>query len=182
MKPTPEQIRVVETWVKKASTDNPNKIVLHMHLADIYDLRGDMVDAESEWKLILQKDPDNIVALNNLAWSLAHRVGDEAQALPLIEAAVKSQGRRADLLDTRGVVQLSLGKVDAALADFKESVEDQKTPARLFHLARALQQSRDRDNASRALREAKDLGLNPAELHASEQQACRVMLAEFGLQ
>jgi tetratricopeptide (TPR) repeat protein len=181
MKPTDEQVRQVETWLKQAVKDHPDKPVLRMHLADMYDLRGRYDEALTEYRAVLEREPGNVVALNNLAWLLAHRTGEEGKALPLIESAVEGQGRRADLLDTRGVVLLQLGRTDAALADLKEAIADLKTPARLYHLARAQQQARDRDGAAKTLREARELGLKPADLHPVEQQACREMLAEYGV-
>src|SRR5262249_26979285 len=117
-----------------------------------------------------------------LAWLLAHRTGEASKALPLIETAVRGQGRRADLLDTRGVVHLALGKTDAALNDLKEAIADARTPARLFHLARPHPQPRAQASPARVLREALTLGLKPADLHPVEQQTCRQMLAEYGLQ
>jgi tetratricopeptide (TPR) repeat protein len=182
MSPTDEQVKRVEDWLKAAIRQHPDKVVLRMHLADMYDLRGRYDEALTEYRTVLDKEPNNVVALNNLAWLLAHRSGEEAKALPLIETAVQGQGRRADLLDTRGVVLLKLGRTDAALADLKEAVADVRTPSRLFHLARAHQQAKDRDTALKVLREAKESGLKPSDLHPVEQQACRQMLAEFGLQ
>jgi len=155
--------------------------VLHIHLAQIYDMRGRYHEAEVEYRAVLEKEPGNVVALNNLAWLLAHRSGEASKALPLIEAAVRGQGRRADLLDTRAVVQLALGKTDAALSDLKEAIADTPTAARLFHLARAHYQARDKDNAVRALTEAKKKGLKVSDLHPVEQQACRELLAEYGV-
>jgi Tfp pilus assembly protein PilF len=182
MKPTDEQVRKVEEWLKQAVKDHPDKPVLRMHLADMYDLRGRYDEALAEYGAVLEVEPSNVVALNNRAWLLAHRTGEESRALPLIETAVDGQGRRGDLLDTRGVVLLQLGRTDAALADLKEAVADARTPSRLFHLARAQQQARDRDGALKTLREARELGLKPDELHPVEQQACRKMLTDFGVQ
>ena len=107
-----------------------------MHLADLNDLRGDYAKAEELYREILKDEPGNVVALNNLAWLLAQKTGEGAEALQCVEAAVNGIGRRADLLDTRGTVRLSLGQNAAALADFADAVSDTPTAARLFHLAR----------------------------------------------
>jgi tetratricopeptide (TPR) repeat protein len=182
MKPRDEEVLEVETWLRKTATKHPDTVVLHIHLADMYDLRGRYAEAEAEYRKVLDREPGNVVALNNLAWLLGHRKDEAARALPLIDDAVRGQGRRADLLDTRAVILLALGKTDAALSDLKEAVEADATPTRLFHLAQALHQSRDRDRTLQQLREAKALGLTPALLHPVEQQVCRELLAEYGVE
>ncbi len=126
----------VERWLAQAVKDNPKLVVLKMHLADLYDLCGDYAKAEDLYRGILKDEPGNVVALNNLAWLLAQKTGEGAEALQCVEAAVNGMGRRADLLDTRGTVRLSLGQNAAALTDFADAVSDTPTAARLFHLAR----------------------------------------------
>jgi tetratricopeptide (TPR) repeat protein len=179
MKPTDAQARQVEDWLKAAIAEKPGNVALRMHLADMYDLRGRYAESEKAYREVLKQEPNNVVALNNLAWLLAQRSGDAAEAERLINAAVNGLGRRADLLDTRGLVHLALGRPEQAVADLKEATADAPTPTRLFHLARAHQQARDRDSAVKALREAQKQGLKPDALHPVEQEACRKLLAEL---
>jgi Flp pilus assembly protein TadD len=153
-----------------------------MHLADLCDQRGRYSDSESLYRQVLKVEPSNYVALNNLAWLIVQRTGNGGEALPMIETAVHGIGRRADLLDTRGLVYLALGKNEQAVADLKESTADVPTPTRLFHLARALHQAHDRDGAVKALHQAKEIGLQPARLHPIEQQVCRKLLSELKVQ
>ena len=126
----------VERWLTQAIKDHPQWVVLQMHLADLYDLRGDYPKAEALYRDMLKDDPGNVVALNNLAWLLAQQTGQGQEALKCIETAVNGMGRRADLLDTRGMVRLTLGQTEAALADFTEASADTPSATRLFHLAR----------------------------------------------
>ncbi len=121
-----------------------------------------------------------MVALNNLAWLLSQKTGEGAEALQCVETAVNGIGRRADLLDTRGTVRLSLGQNAAALTDFADAVSDAPTAARLFHLARAQLLSGDRDAARKTLGRAKaDFGLQPSSVHPTEQQVCQALLTEL---
>ena len=175
-----EQRDRVERWLNQAIKDHPKLMVLRMHLADLYDLRGDYQKSEALYREMLKDDPGNVVALNNLAWLLAIQSGQGAEALKCIEAAVSGIGRRADLLDTRGMVRLTLGQTEAALADFTEASADAPTAARLFHLARAQLQARDRDAALKTLHRAKaDFGLQPSSVHPTEQQVCQTLLNEL---
>jgi tetratricopeptide (TPR) repeat protein len=180
MTPTDAQVKRLEEKLIAAIDKDKESTVLLLHLADLYDLRGRYPEAEDLYKRVLntKQDSNNVVALNNLAWLLAHRDGGAAQALDYIQAAVNGIGRRADLLDTRGVVYLKLGKHDAALADFKEANDDAPTPTRQFHLAKAYYESRNRAAAVDILKKApKDL--LPDGVHPTEQEECRRLLEEL---
>jgi tetratricopeptide (TPR) repeat protein len=187
MQPTDEQVRRLEARLKEAIAKNDKLTVLKLHLADLYDLRGRYADAERLYRQILDErcEPHNVVALNNLAWLLAHRDGGADEALTLIEAAVNNAGRRADLLDTRGLVYLKLGRYEQALADFREANEDAPTPTRQYHLARAYFEMKDRATAARKLKEAQDRLLAapgpglPGLMHPTEQEDCRRLMAEL---
>jgi cellulose synthase operon protein C len=175
-----EKLNRVESWLKTAIEKNPKLVVLKMQLADLYDLSGDYVSAQKQYRAVLDAEPGNVVALNNLAWLLSDKTGQGREALKYAEAAVNGMGRRADLLDTRGLVQLNLGNNEAALADFTEASNDSPTAARLFHLARAQYKARDRDAAMRTLRKARsDFGLEPAGLHPTEQEVCQTLMNEL---
>src|SRR5262249_24631149 len=152
MQPTEEQCQRIQARLQSAmdaqaahgGTPNP---ALLMHLADLHDQRGRYKESEELYRRILRIDSTNVVALNNLAWLLVVRGGDAKEALPLITTAVTSNGRRPDLLDTRGLVQLALGRTDEAVADLKEATQEAPTATRLFHLAKAHNQARDRNTA-----------------------------------
>ena len=175
-----EQRDRVQKWLEKAIADNPKSAVLKMHLADLYDLRGAYPEAEATYRQVLEMEPGNVVALNNLAWLLAKQTGQGKQALTYIQAAVAGMGRRADLLDTRGEAELAVGDTQAAVADFTDATADAPSAARLFHLARAQYEAHDRDAAVRTLQRARsDFDLQPARLHPIEQQVCQSLLTEL---
>ena len=175
-----QQRERVEGWLKDAIARNPKATALKMHLADLYDLRGDYPAAAAEYREVLKDEPGNIVALNNLAWLLSIQTGQGNEALQYIEAAVNGIGRRADLLDTRGSVELKMGDTQAALADFTEAVNDAPTATRLFHLARAQYEARDRESAAKTLQKAKaDFGLQPSVVHPTEQEFCQTLMNEL---
>lgn len=179
-----EQVVAIEQHLHQAIEANPHSVVLMLHLAELYDQRGRWDDAEDMYRRVLQpeNEPKNIVALNNLAWLLAQRSTDpqkHQEALLRIEAAVAGIGRRADLLDTRGLVYMKLGQTASALADFREAAADLPSPAHLFHLARAHYKSSDKTNASKVLKLAQDQGLQASLLHPSEQSEYQKMVIEL---
>ncbi len=199
MKPSDVQCQGVETWLKaqiarreKEAQNLPTQreqqeakagsVALQMHLAALYDLRGRYNDAEEQYKQILKVEPNNVVALNNLAWLLALHTGDGPEALQKITTAIAGMGRQSSLLDTRGLVFLALGQNDKALADFKEAAEDAPTPTILFHLARAHNLAKDRNTAADVLRQAREKGLEPGKLHPVEQAPCQALMKELQIQ
>ncbi len=181
MSPTDAQVNRIARLLEQAIEKKPGSVVLLMHLSDLYDKRGNYAEAEKLYRRVLQKEPNNVVALNNLAWLMCHRGEDSEEALRHVTAAVNGLGRRPDLLDTRGLVYLKLGRNEPAIDDLKEATDEAPTPARLLHLARAYHQNRERARASAALREAKAQGLDVAKLHPVEQEAALKLLAEYGM-
>jgi tetratricopeptide (TPR) repeat protein len=184
MKPSKEQLTRVQQWVEQAITKNPNKLVLRMHLADLNDLQGNYQKAESLYRQVIQpgNEPNNMVALNNLAWLLVMQERKVDEAERLVTRAINGMGRRADLLDTRGLVHLSRGQLTQAIADFREASGELPSPVRLFHLARAHHLAREREEARKVLQQALDLGLEFERVHPIEREACRRLLAEYDLE
>jgi tetratricopeptide (TPR) repeat protein len=181
---THDEILRIETYLNKALDENSKSVVLMLHMAELYDHRGRWEQAEEMYRRVLepQNEPKNIVALNNLAWLLAQRSSDPQkiqEALARIESAVNGIGKRADLIDTRGLVHMKLGQDAAALNDFREAAADIPSPAHLFHLARAHYKSSDRTNASKILRQAREQGLQASLLHPSEQDVYQKMVNDL---
>ncbi len=55
---------------------------------NIYSARADLRQAEAKYRAALQANPDNVFALNNLSWQLAHQEGGLAEAERLIRHAL----------------------------------------------------------------------------------------------
>src|SRR5439155_24741128 len=65
----------VERRLRTAFEKHPGAPQLLLRLADLQDLRGQFEDAEKLYRRLLERDPNNVVALNNMAWLLAERSG-----------------------------------------------------------------------------------------------------------
>jgi tetratricopeptide (TPR) repeat protein/Tfp pilus assembly protein PilF len=179
-----EQVQTIERHLNKALESKPKSVILMLHLAELYGQRSRWDETETMYRRVLQpeNEPKNIVALNNLAWLLAQRSNDpekHREALLRIESAVAGIGRRADLLDTRGLVHMKLGNDAAALTDFRDAAADMPSAAHLFHLARAHYKVSDKTNAFKVLKLAQEQGLQASVLHPSEQNEYQRMLMDL---
>lgn len=161
----------VQRWLLAAVEKEPRRTILHVHLADLYDLRKLYLQAETQYRLVLDRDPDNLIALNNLAWLLAQRSGNGKDALPLIEHALEIAGPRPELLDTRAVVHLALKDSGRAIADLERAAAESPSGIQYFHLARAQDQAKNSEASAAALKQAKRLGLKRQHLHPIELAA-----------
>ncbi len=172
------EVTRVEGWLRAAATKDTRRIATRLQLADLMDLQGRADEVEKLCREVLAQDANNLVALNNLAWQLGQRPGRADEALTLIGRAIEKYGPLPELLDTRAVIHLSLGKSEQSLADLERVVKDAPTPGRYFHLSRAHQQAKNQPSALAALQRANELGLSVQQLHPLEHAAYREMLAE----
>ena len=170
----------VEGWLRAAREKNPQSTALLLHLADFQDLRGRYPEAMELYRLVLARDPENVLALNNLAWLLALKMDQGDDARPLIDRALGVLGPRPELLDTSAVVYLAQRQPEKAIADLQKAAKlDAPTGARCFHLARAYQLAGNQAEARRAFRQARDLGLRRAQLHPVERIVCGKIFDEL---
>ncbi len=63
---------------------------------------GKLVEARGEYEAVLRLDPDQTLALNNLAYLLGERLNLPAEALPYAKKAAQLRPNDANLLDTYG--------------------------------------------------------------------------------
>jgi tetratricopeptide (TPR) repeat protein len=174
-----QQIVRVEKSLRESVDKNEANVVLRLQLQDLLELQGRYDEAQVMCREILKRDPDNLVALNNLAWMLAQKPGPNDEAFTLIQHAIDRHGARPELLDTRAVVYLSGGRFKEAIRDVEEAIREAPTPARWFHLTRAHHQAQNAPQALAALQRANDLGLNVQMLHPSDQQAYQELVPEL---
>ena len=91
------------TRVKEWLAENPGDVAVRLFLANDLLLEKDSAGANAEYEAVLQTDPDNITALNNLAWTL--RLDDRDRALDYIRRAATVAPERPEVLDTLAVIE-----------------------------------------------------------------------------
>ena len=110
-------------------------------------------------RTILNVDPNDVVAANNLAWYLAEDQGRYADALGYTNAGLVLAPDYTDLRDTRGVIYYRMGRYEDAVADLmvctgQYSDSNPAATGAWFHLGRTYVALGDRDNARAALESA----------------------------
>ncbi len=169
--PSPAQIQRVEAWVTAAVRSSKGSTQGLLAQADLYLMQRRLKDAEALYRLILTTDHDNVVALNNLAWLLAYDQRNLDEAMTLINRAIEAAGHRAELIDTRGNVNLSAHRTKEAIADLSEAVADVGSPVMHLHLARAYFEQGNLELAQKAWLDGQRLGLDAQKLHPLDRKA-----------
>jgi tetratricopeptide (TPR) repeat protein len=175
-----EDCERVARWLEAAIQENPESIQPRFKLAFLRSRQGRYRDAEALYRQMIERGVSQGAPLNNLAWLLALQGSREStEALELVNRAMAIDGPGPNLLDTRAVVHLALGRGDAALKDLERAVSIDPTAGVYFHLARAYLMSKDRSAAAAAWRKAKAAGLTAAALHPLERKIYEQVLHEL---
>ncbi len=173
--PTPEMLtRAVAAISRHQTTASPASLL--NDLAALSEGQQNFDLAETHYRKALEREPDNIAALNNLAFLLALQNRNLSEAGQLLDKALNIAGPLPALLDTRAQIALSAGDLDAAQEDREFVANASPTPASWFRLAIVYhQQKQDRKMREAALK-AKEGGLQPKDLHFLERRHLEVIL------
>ena len=158
--PTAAIERVVP-WLVKARRIDPGSVVAPVLEAELLTLQGRPNEAERMYRDLLARQDlaavQTAIVSNNLACHLAKpATADEAQRL--IDNAIAEVGPLPDLLDTRGLVWMALGKKSEAIADLQEAAL-QPSDVKFMHLAWAQLENGDKAAARQSLETARKRGL-----------------------
>jgi tetratricopeptide (TPR) repeat protein len=126
---------------------------------------------------LVRRNPENVVGQNNLAWALSEGLNRPAEALELIDALIRQVGRKAALIDTRGMILTRLRRYDEAIKDLEMVAASAPTGARLFHLAYAYREAGRSDAFRDALERARRLGLTSLQVDPGERDLLKTLLA-----
>ena len=164
----------------------PQAAGIMLVLAQLEEEAGEFDAAIAQYRRVLKVEPNNTVALNNLAFALAVRRNAVEEALPLARLAARLAPSSGTALDTLGWVEHLLGHQDVAEGLLEQAVQLAPAGAEIrLHAAIVFLANGKRDRAEVELREA--LRLDPAlaqrdEVHQLRQQlAAKKGAPELGL-
>jgi tetratricopeptide (TPR) repeat protein len=157
----PAQVAQILDLYRKAQAAAPNEgvwEVVTLRIANTYERSNDLTKAEATYKELLAKNPDNIAALNNLAYLYADKLGQADKALPLIERALQQRSDSANLLDTYAWVLVQLGQLDRAKTFMQQVIsQGQPGPDALYHMGYLLEKTEDPAGAEEYYRQAYEM-------------------------
>ncbi len=166
---TVEDARKLIVFAKQSYKANPQEVRLAISIGDLLSWIGDWKNASETYRRILQSDPSNIAALNNLASVLALSGQNLNEARQSVDRAIQIYGMHDNLIDTRGLVHLAAGELGEAEADFRMSISVRPSPEKFFHLAVTLSAQGKSAGAKEAFEEAKKGGVSESRLHPLER-------------
>jgi tetratricopeptide (TPR) repeat protein len=171
---------VLASIVKKRVANGPADLPILLLDGEFSVLVEDYPAAERVYRRILEEDPSNFVALNNLAVTLAILGQKLEEAESLARRAMEVAGPRPEVLDTLALVLLARGKFADALRVINEALDDSSEPVLYLRQAQILnamgEQSRSRD----ALAQAEKAGLRWESLAPSDRRVYRSLKQQIG--
>jgi tetratricopeptide (TPR) repeat protein len=147
--------KAVETYKQALELSPKDDPVSSLSLAAAMAKAGHTIEAKGQYESVLRSHPDNLSALNNLAFLLSETGGDLDEALRLAQRASGKAPEQPNFADTLGCIYLKSGKRDSANQTFANLVRKYpKYPTFRYHLGMALLEKGDRAGAKKELESA----------------------------
>ncbi|MDD4101756.1 MAG: tetratricopeptide repeat protein [Kiritimatiellae bacterium] len=129
--------------VQELQQDDEKRAALSAMMASIYEMRGDVVKSEGEYKKVLQRDPGDVFAVSGLARLALHRnVVDEARKI--LEDGEASGAPHRQLRQDWAALYLVAGDLARARVILQNIVEDtDASPMTLAMLAMVMIEQQD---------------------------------------
>ena len=136
--------------LEKESTKNPKNIALSFKLGTLYNMQKDYKAAKKQYILVLEADPNNTLALNNLAW--LYSLEKDPKALEFAKQAYTNAPESPAIADTYGVILIQHGQAKDGLNVLEKAAADApKLDDIQFHLAQAYLANDKNSNAIEVL-------------------------------
>jgi Flp pilus assembly protein TadD len=136
---------LLREWLKQ----HPDSTRARLALGIAMGLDGDSGASIAQYREILELNPDDFVALNNLAWEL--RDSDPTAALEFARRAVQLRPESPAALDTLAVIEYKAGDLNAAQRSIRKAVEmAPDEPSLMYHNA-MIEAARGQDAQAREM-------------------------------
>ncbi|WP_339515055.1 tetratricopeptide repeat protein [Pseudomonas sp. RL_15y_Pfl2_60] len=118
--------RKEQAWqlIQQGLEQFPDDLNLLYTRAMLAEDRDELGQLETDLRFILERDPENTMALNALGYTLADRTTRYQEADELIEKAYRLSPNDPAILDSKGWVNYRLGKLDEAERFLRKALED----------------------------------------------------------
>jgi len=168
-----KDFKTARTYFMRALQKTPRLQPALLGLAEASLQSGQSAQAMELYARVLSDDPDNTVALNNLASLLgdsARRKPDLLHALEMARRAAARNPNNSSLRDTLGWICYRLNYTSEAVAHLKEAVRlAPDNGLRRYHLGKALLQAGQKAPAIQELQKSQTRGLSGQEAEDAEK-------------
>ncbi|WP_031435492.1 tetratricopeptide repeat protein [Methylomarinum vadi] len=153
--------------LEKALNKDASNLTFHFKLANIYERQQRFELAKKHYRLMLNKKPDNVLAMNNLAWLYLQQ--NNPGALELAEKAYRKAPETAAIVDTYGTILARQGKPEEGIELLEQAVKLAPKAGDIhYHLAEAYAENGDSQRARSILQAALQGNLDFSEKAAAE--------------
>ncbi len=133
----PRWCDLADKLLDRATEVEPDDPELLYARASLRHLQGRLEEAVKLYDDLAARAPANLLFLNNCAWILSEELNQPLEGLKRIEALIAKAGSQPHTLDTRGVIELRLGRIEPALRDLETAAGAIPSAPICYHLARA---------------------------------------------
>jgi len=175
-----EQSVQIRSWLARRADARPESVPLVLSRAHAASLDGDYPAAEALYRRVIELDPHNVEALNELALLAALQRTPSSEAMDQIELAIGQAGPVGMLLDTRATIELAGRQPAEAEQSALAAIAESPSAVFYFHLAQAQLALGKRAPAKDSLRKAFQRGLHMNNVHPLERPALEQLQAELG--
>ncbi|WP_044212058.1 tetratricopeptide repeat protein [Flammeovirga sp. OC4] len=142
----------------KALEVSDNNELINLCIADCYSKLGKNKNQRQVLETVIEKNPNNVTALNNLGF-LHLNNNEYQQALLILNKAIKLDPNYAFAYNNRGYAQLKIGAFDESFKDISKSIElDPNNSYAFRNLALYYLELNKVDDALNSLYKSKSLG------------------------
>jgi len=133
--------------ISQALEQFPEDLNLLYTRAMLAEKRDDLGQLEADLRFIIEREPDNAMALNALGYTLADRNERLDEARALIETAYQINPSDPAIIDSMGWIQYRLGNLQLAERFLRQALKDFPDPEVAAHLGEVLWAQGKRDEA-----------------------------------
>lgn len=182
--PHPAAMSTADKMIESAINAYPDSPVGYQAKATLLHISGKKIDAIPWYEKAIALDPDQVIAINNLAWILCTEKADYQKALEYAQKGLEINPNYVDLIDTRGTIYMQLSEYQKAAADFAkcETMYFPTNPNRTlsaFHHGQCLLKMGDKTQALIKLLKAQDMDTVSQTLTDSQRQQLEAMIRQI---
>jgi predicted Zn-dependent protease len=174
----PEVTLMADTLLLEIQAGEQGNQKYQMSIGDMWLDRKFIGRAIDSYRKVVELDPSNVIALNNIACLVAEETGVTDESLKLIDKAIEIGGRTADLLDSKGHILVIAGRHAEAVPFFEEASNKGSDPRIMLHLHGALKNSGKAEEAARLRRKIDLDGVRKMHLSPEESKEVEIMASE----